>query len=180
MHLWLVFIPFAAFLTACCVGIVAMWFIAKRTKISQVETKSGKAIHVDTPVLSMDVQDEAKLDARLARIPVYPGALAENPSGAQTVTEVHLGGRTLQEISVSYRTPDSRQQVWEFYRQQLPEWPENLDESRGKELIHDEVDHVLLIRITSQTGRTVIETSIKPAGYPNLFERRLPRDNRVR
>lgn len=180
MNLWPLFIPFAAFLTACCVGVLAMWFIAKRTRISQVETKTGKAIHVETPILSMDLQDETKLDPRLARIPLYPGALAENPTGAQTVTEVHLKSRTLQEISASYWTPDSRAQVWEFYRQQLPDWPENLDESRGKELIHDEVDYVLLIRITSQTGRTVIETSIKAAGYPNLFERRLPKDNRVR
>jgi len=74
----------------------------------------------------------------------------------------------------------SVKQVWEFYRQMLPDWPRNLADARGKELIHDEKDCVLLIRITSQRDRTLIETSIKPRGYPNLFERGMPLDNRVR
>ncbi len=180
MKIWLAFIPFLAFLTAFGFGVVALWFIAKRAKILQTETKYGKALHVESPIGTLDVHAEAKLDPRLASIAIYPGAMAENSLGAQSVSEVHFGNRTLQEISASYWTPDSQQQVWEFYRQQLPNWPRNPDEARGKELIRDESDCVLLVRITRQHERTVIEMSIKPAGYPNLFERRLPMDNRVR
>ena len=111
--LWLALVPFAAFATAFCVGALALWFIAKRTKIVQTETRYGKALHVESPVGTMDVHPEPKLDARLARIPVYPGAISENPSGAESVSE---GGRTLEEISSAYWTPDGEQVVWNYYR----------------------------------------------------------------
>jgi len=86
------------------------------------------------------------------------------------VSELHVGQRTLQEISASYWTPDSVQQVWEFYRQQLPDWPRNLVNAQGKELIRDETDWVRLVRVSRRGERTVIDTCIKPPGYPNLFE----------
>jgi hypothetical protein len=120
---------------------------------------------------TLDVRPVAKLDARLAGIPVYPGAMAENPVGAESVSELHFLGKTLQEISASYWTPDSAQQVWDFYREQLPRWPRNLVETQGKELIRQETDCVLLIRVLGQRERTVIETCIKPPEYPHLFER---------
>jgi hypothetical protein len=46
-----------------------------------------------------------------------------------------------------------------------------LDENTGKELIHREPDGVRLIRVTRQKekDRTIIETCIKPPGYPHLF-----------
>jgi len=172
MKIWVVLVPFAAFAAAFCFGAVGLWWAAKRTRISQTETRAGKALHVDSPLGTLDVRPEAKLDARLARIPLYPGAMPENPAGAESVSELHIGGRTLQEISANYWTPDSTQQVWDFYRQQLPDWPRNLDEARGKELILQQTDCVLLIRVTKQQDRTLIETCIKPPGYPHLFERR--------
>ena len=73
----------------------------------------------------------------------------------------------------------SNDELMEFYRQMLPDWSRNLADARGKELIRDEKDCVLLIRITSQRDRTLIETGIKPSGYPNLFERGIPLENRV-
>jgi hypothetical protein len=39
--MWLALVPFAAFAVAFLAGGVALWFIAKRTKISQTDTKSG-------------------------------------------------------------------------------------------------------------------------------------------
>lgn len=172
-------IPFAAFAAVFCVGALALRYIARGLKVSQTETKFGKAVHVDSPLGALDVHPEGKLDPRLAAIPLYPGAMPENAMGAESVTELHFGSRTLQEITASYWTPDSVKQVCEFYRQMLPDWPRNLADSRGKELIRSEKDCVLLIRITSQRDRTLIETSIKPRGYPNLFERGMPLDNRV-
>ncbi len=172
MKIWVALVPFAAFAAAFSFGAVALWLVAKRTKISQTETKAGKALHVESPLGTLDMHPEAKLDARLAQIPVYPGALPGNPVGAESVSELHTFGRTLQEISANYWTPDGTQQVWDFYRQQLPDWPRNLDEARGKELILQQTDCVLLIRVTKQQDRTLIETCIRPPGYPHLFERR--------
>lgn len=174
-------IPFAAFAAAFCFGAVALWIIAKRTSISQMQTTHGTELRVESRVGSVEVHQEEKLDDRLARIPVYPGAMPINPATAQSVTEAHCGRRTLQDISTGYWTPDSTKQVWEFYRQQLPDWPRNLADARGKELIQAEKDCVLLLRITRQADeRTYIEMSVKPPGYPNLFERNRPLESRVR
>jgi hypothetical protein len=168
----MVLIPFAAFAVAFFGGAAALWFITKPTKISKTEGKSGSAMHVESPLGTLDVHSEARLDPRLAGIPLYPGAMAVNPAAAETVSVAHVGGRTLQDISASYWTPHSEKQVWDFYRQQLPQWPRNLIDARGRELIGHEADCELLIRITQGPDRTVIETSVKPPGYPLLFERR--------
>jgi len=165
----MVFIPLAAFGTAFLVGAIGLWFVGKRTKISETMTKSGKAVHVDSPLGTLDVRPEANLDPRLAQIPAYPGAMAENPVSAESVSELHIGHRALQEISASYWTSDSAQQVWEFYRQQLPDWPRNLVEAQGKELIHHETNCVRLVRVSKRGDRTVIETCIKPPEYPHVF-----------
>lgn len=173
-------IPLAFFAFAFCFGALAIWYFSKRCRISQDPAQNG-ALHVQSSIGTLDVQQEATLDPRLAKIPLYPGLMRENPTAAQSVTEVHCGRRTLQEISTNYWTIDPPEQVWEFYRHQLPDWPRNLADARGRELIHEEADCVLLLRITKRRDdRTLIEMMIKPPGYPNLFERRMPLENRVR
>lgn len=172
MKLWLALVPFAVFLVAFLTGAIVLWFIGKRTKVTQSENRFGKTFHVESPVGMLDVHDEGKLDARLAEIPVYPGALPEKPSAREEVSELRVGGNAWREISTRYWTPDSAKQVWDFYRQQLPEWPQNLDGAQGRELIHRRPDCVMLIRVTGQQDRTSIEMCIKPVGYPHLFSGR--------
>jgi hypothetical protein len=112
---------------------------------------------------------EAKLDPRLSDIPLYPGAMPENPLGLEKVTSLTIGRKTLQDISATYWTPDPIAQVWDFYRTAMPDWPRNLSGAQGKELIHQEPEYVRLIRVTRRDGRTVVETCIKPPQYPNVF-----------
>ncbi len=167
--MWLALVPFAAFAGAFLVGAVALWILAKKSKISQTETKFGKTLHVETPVGTLDVRPEAKLDPRLAPIPIYPGAMPENPMAAESVTDLKVGCKNAQNISAMYWTSDSEKQVWDFYRQQLPDWPRNLVRSQGKELIYKEPGWVLLLRVSSGRDRTTIETSVKPPEYPHVF-----------
>jgi hypothetical protein len=167
--MWLGLIPVAAFVIVFIVGALALWAIAKSSTITKTQTKSGKAIHVHTPIGTLDSEPQGTLDPRLAILPVYPGAMREDPASAQTVTRMDLNQGVLQEISSDYWTPDSLDEVWQFYRRQLPEWPRNLDESMGKELIHPEPDGVRLIRVTRTNDRTLIQVCIKPVGYPHLF-----------
>lgn len=169
--MWLGLIPLAAIVTAFLVGAVALWAIAKNSTITETQTKSGKAIHVHTPIGNIDSEPQGKdkLDPRLGKLPVYPGAMPGNPASVQTVTRVDFNHGVLQEISSDYWTSDSIDDVWQFYRRQLPEWPRNLDESRGRELIHPEPDGVRLIRVTRRNDRTIIEICIKPVGYPHLL-----------
>jgi len=166
---WLAMVPFAAFAGAFAVGAAALWFLAKRSKISQTETKFGTTLHVETPVGTLDMRPEAKLDPRLAPIPIYPGAMPQNPMAAESITDLRVGWKSAQDISATYWTPDSEKQVWDFYRQQLPEWPRNLVESQGKELIRHEPGWTLLIRVSRARERTLIETSVKPPEYPHVF-----------
>ena len=167
--MWMLLIPFAAFAVAFLVGALALWFLSKKTKISETETTSGKTFHVESPIGSLDVHPEAKLDPRLANIALYPGAMPENALAAESVSELRIGWKTARDISATYWTPDSVNQVWDFYRRQLPEWPRNLVEAQGKELIHRDPDCVVLIRVTGRKDRTIIETCIKPAEYPYVF-----------
>jgi hypothetical protein len=128
-------IPFAAFAAAFLVGAVGLWFLVKTTKISQTYTSAGKTLHVESPLGTLDERHEAKVDPRLAQILVYPGALLQNPAGPEAVSELRVAGRTLMDISVTYWTSDSVQQVWDFYRQHLSDWRVNLDGAQGKELM---------------------------------------------
>jgi len=146
-----------------------LWSLAKNSIITETRTKAGKALHVQTPIGSLDSVPQEKLDPRLAKLPSYPGALPEDPGSAATVTQLDFNHGVLQEVSATYWTGDSENDVWQFFRCQLPDWPRNLDESTGKELIHPERDGVRLIRVTRRADRTVIETCIKPLGYPHLF-----------
>ena len=164
----LALIPVAAFLIAFLVGAVALWAIAKSSTVSQAQTKSGKALHVHTPLGTIDSEPQDKLDPRLAKLPVYPGAMRKDPATAQTVTRTDFNHGVLQEFSSDYWTLDPVDEVWRFYRRELPDWPRNLDESQGKELIHPEPDGVRLIRVTRYGDRTAIEICIKPVGYPHL------------
>lgn len=168
--MWMALIPFAAFAGAFSVGAIGLWFLARQTKISQTETSTGPSTHVDSPLGTLDSHSEARLDPRLAVLPRYPGAMPENPRGPQSVTETYFAHRSLRDITAAYWTDDPVSQVWDFYRQQLPDWPRNLSETQGKELLLAKPDHVCLIRISRRAdGRTRIEASIKPAGYPNVF-----------
>lgn len=110
--MWLALIPFIAFAVAFLVGAVALWFLAKKTKVSQAETKFGKTLHVETPVGTLDVRPEAKLDSRLATIPIYPGAMPQNPMAAESITDLKVGWKTAQDISATYWTLDSEKHVW--------------------------------------------------------------------
>ena len=60
----------------------------------------------------------------------------------------------------------------ELLPQQLPDWALNLDGAQGKELIHDEADCALLVRITGRRDKTVIETH-QAARLPPPFRARL-------
>ena len=164
----LALIPVAAFLIAFLVGAVALWAIAKSSSVSETQTKSGKALHVHTPLGTIDSEPQDKLDPRLAKLPVYPGAMRKDPATAQRVTRTDFNHGVLQEVSSEYWTLDPVDEVWRFYRRELPDWPRNLDKSQGKELIHPEPDGVRLIRVTRYEDRTAIEICIKPVGYPHL------------
>jgi hypothetical protein len=104
---WLALVPFVAFALAFFIGLVfVLWFV-KRVKITETQTKGGEAMLFESPVGTLDVRPEEKLDARLAGIPVYPGSLRETPLSADTVSELHYGHTTLLEVSLDSRLGDS-------------------------------------------------------------------------
>jgi hypothetical protein len=138
-------------------------WLAKRVKITETETKAGKASHFDSPLGTLDVTPEEELDARLASILIYPGSLRQSPLSADMVSD-HTSLQEVFACLLDSACGTNRVGI-------LPDWPRKLDESIGMELIHPEPDGARLIRVTreKEKDRTVIETCIKPPGYPHLF-----------
>jgi hypothetical protein len=118
--MWLALVPVAAFVIAFLVGALLLWSIAKSSTITETQTKAGKALHLQTPIGSLDSIPQEKLDPRLAKLPSYPGALREDPASAATVTQLDFNHGVLQEVSATYWTADSEDEVWQFFGASCP------------------------------------------------------------
>jgi hypothetical protein len=104
----LALVPIAAFVIAFLVGGVALWAIAKKSTFTQTLTKAGKAAHLHTPLGTLSSTPQEQLDPRLAKLPVYSGALREDPGAAQTVTQLDFNRGVLEEVSTSTGLPIPR------------------------------------------------------------------------
>src|ERR1700739_3319930 len=120
MPTYLLFVPILIFLGVCIVGFVAMWIFAKRIKVTTEATKAGQAVHMDTPLGTMDLRPEDALDPRLASITLYHGAMPTNPGVADEVSEWRFRSIDRRDVTAAYWTPDPPQMVEDFYREELP------------------------------------------------------------
>ena len=174
MPVFVIFVPLLIFLAVCVGGFFAMLRFIRKTKVTTNMTDAGEAMHMETPLGTFDVRPEKKLDARLASIPSYPGALPNQPEIADEVTEFHFHGQATTEVNTSYWTPDRAQVVTEFYTRELPGWNRNLIEHTGWERVEQLSEYVRMVRVYSAQGRTIIEHSIKPADYLKVAAQRSP------
>lgn len=101
------------------------WSIARGVRISAAEGKRGKTVDIETPFGSIRMKQlPSNLDAGYFGVPVYPGAVRESDDAGLASFE-YDSGRTHRELTVFgavYTTPDSVEQVREFYRGELPHW----------------------------------------------------------
>lgn len=174
MPVFVIFVPLLIFMAVCVGGFFAMLRFIKKTKVTTEMTNAGEAMHMETPLGTFDVRPETKLDARIASIPSYPGALPNQPGIADQVTEFHFRGQATTEVSTSYWTPDPAQVVQEFYARELPAWNRNLIAHTGWERVEQLPDCVRMVRVYTAQGRTIIEHSIKPADYLKAAAQRSP------
>jgi hypothetical protein len=59
--MWLALVPIAAFVVAFLVGAVALWAIAKGSTVTETPTKARKALHVHTPIGTLDSEPQEQL-----------------------------------------------------------------------------------------------------------------------
>src|SRR5689334_8570193 len=172
MPVFLIFVPVLIFLGVFLGGFFAMLRFVRKTRMTSEMTASGEALHLQTPLGTVDIRPESKLDARLASIPVYPGALPVQPAVADQVTEFHFRSHTTTDVSTSCWTPDPVKTVEDFYRRELPGWTRNLIEHSGWELVEATRNCVRMVRVFASQDRTIIEHSIKPADYLKVAAQR--------
>jgi len=122
---------------------------------------SGKTVHIQTPVGTVDLKPNTSLHPALASILVYPGAAPLESQPPEYEADIALLGREFQILVAGYWTATPEDVVWQFYRRELPGWQENNQGgARGRSLMRCEQDCERSVRVYSQNGRTQIENRV--------------------
>ncbi len=137
---------------------------ARGIRATVSDTKPGKAIHIQTPIGTLDLQPKADLHPTLASILVFPGATPVESQPPEYEADVHLLGREFHLFVATYWTLTPADVVWEFYRRELPGWQESRQRGRGRSLMRREPDCERSVRVYSQNGSTLIENKVSMTG----------------
>jgi hypothetical protein len=131
-------------------------YIAQNVRVT--ERGGGGQTTVETPFGSVRVREGGKLDPQQWGVPVYPGAVREEDSRKLASLRVDFGERH-KEFAVAaaeYRTPDSLERVYDFYRDQLPHWMFSERRHGGMRLELSEGGYKKIIVIHREDGETRI------------------------
>lgn len=140
-------------------------FIARNVRVQETSSADGKTVHIETPVGSMRVREQAKADPRDLGLPVYPGAIAVSAQGKMVNLELKLGDneKGFDIVAADYATPDPVDKVSAFYRKELPRW--TVSSHRGSVKMQSSEDgSKRIIAIRQEGGRTRI--SLVQIGAP--------------
>lgn len=131
---------------------------AKSIRASVSDTKSGKAVHIETPIAVFDVKPQDQLDPALAGILVYPGATRAESQPPEYEADIRALGREYRILVATYWTLTPADVVWEFYTRELQGWQQKRQRGQGRSLLQEGPDGVRTIRVYTQNGGTLIET----------------------
>jgi hypothetical protein len=85
----------------------------------------GDDVAIETPGGRLQIRAHEDISPARLDVPVYPGAVRTNDSGAATFEWESADGKQQKGMSVtgvSLRTPDAEHKVLDYYRTQLPNW----------------------------------------------------------
>jgi hypothetical protein len=164
-------VPFLVVGGVFLIAFFAFCRFVEKTLIVRRVSGSAPVVDLESRLSSAEVPAQREIDPQLASILLYPGAVPVKKTVAEQASDLGPGGQPAQELSITYWTPDPMDAVWEHYRRELPDWAETLSQDDGRELLYRTDHHSCLIRVYSQDGRTLIETTVKPAYHnrKNLF-----------
>jgi hypothetical protein len=150
----------AVLAAAAVVGVmIAGWYVADNVRVETTATSRGETVRVETPLGSVNVQQRAGLDARHLGVPVYPGAIREDPDSNRLASFEIEFGSTHKEFSViaaEYSSSDPVERVTEFYRKQLPHWIISKKKHNGLRMEYTEEGYRRIVAIREKQGRTHI------------------------
>ena len=125
-----------------CLAVIAVVVVVRNVHISTSEHSGGKDVSIDTPAghLSVHARDNGGWPS--SDIPKYPGAYSAKDDGGGAVVQWNSkNGDTDRGFSVAATeliTPDPASKVFEYYRNELPDWvvAENRNGEMRLELKH--------------------------------------------
>lgn len=130
------------------------WSFVRQVRV--VET-SRHGTRIETPLGSLRVRKHDG-DPRLLGIPVYPGAMRQDDhqGSASIQFETPSSEHSLALVVAEYTTPDTVEQVTEFYRRELPHWMVSRPKGHGMRFEFTEDGYKRIIAIRQREGRTSI------------------------
>jgi len=127
--------------------IFGIWGISRAVKVDE----SGDKMSISTPLGNMTMDQAPVAEAELG-IPIYPGAEGEQGN-------LRLGNSQGSMDTFVFKTPDSPEQVVDFYRSKLPEKTDYMVTEQGGVITSspdDGVGYMITVGRDDSKGNTVI------------------------
>jgi hypothetical protein len=147
---------------------MASYLFVSRIHVARTPGGRGEntAIRFETPLGSVRVDKQERVDPKLLGIPLYPGAVVVEgqAGGARVDVDLDFAGKSLRVAAVQMETPDPMEKVVSFYRSEASDFALRF-ESRGRAEFHSSRDGIKkVIGIAAQRGKTRI--SLANIGAP--------------
>ena len=151
----------AAFLILAALAVAGVFmagiYVADNIHVEKTRNAKGETVQVDTPIGSLRVQEDKKLDPKLIGVPVYPNAIrSDNNHAASVDFSFDSGHKEFTVIAADYTTDDSIEKVKEFYHHELPHWMIAQGHNGGVHMEYTEDGYKRIIAITEKNGHTHI------------------------
>ncbi len=131
-------------------------YIARNSRVEEVRSAEGKTVRIETPVGSMRVNEQGRLDPEQLGVPMYPGATPAAERGKAVNVEFNIPGLRKRLEVGEYTTPDPARTVTEFYRKRLPQWSYITKFDGSVEFKRSEGGTQRAVAIRERHSRTVI------------------------
>ncbi|HYM09094.1 MAG TPA: hypothetical protein VEU62_00100 [Bryobacterales bacterium] len=153
-------------LTAAGLLMVGLRFASQVHVTQRRDGQDGEeSVKVDTPFGRLRVQKQRDVDPKLLGIPLYPGAVVANDdSSARVDLDLDFADKSLRVLAVQMETPDSFDQVVDFYRQEAADFTFTHKSGREAQFLLQHGRSKKVIAITEKNGRTRI--SLANIGEP--------------
>lgn len=150
-----------AFLILAALAVVGVFmagvYVADNIRVEKTRNAKGETVQVDTPIGSLRVQEDKKLDPKLIGVPVYPNAVRnDNHHAASVDFSLGSGRKEFTVVAADYTTNDSIEKVKEFYHHELPHWMITQRFNGSVHMEYTEDGYKRIVAITEEHGRTHI------------------------
>jgi hypothetical protein len=150
-----------AFLILAALAVVGVFmagmYLADNIHVEKTRSAKGETVQVETPIGSMRVQQYQRLDPKVIGVPVYPGAVRHDHTGAASFDfSFDSGHKEFTFLAAEYSTNDSIDKVREFYHRELPHWIISQRLRGGVKMEYTEDGYKRIVAIHEQDGETHI------------------------